>query len=61
ILKILLKQMRITTLIVNINIRMYHFNEIICTATLSFAYDNVNNRNLVSLSLEVVAGIPFLF
>jgi len=53
--------MRITTLIVNINIRMYHFNEIICTATLSFAYDNVNNRNLVSLSLEVAAEIPFLF
>ena len=38
--------MRITTLIVNI--RMYHFNEIICTATLSFAYDNVSDRNLVS-------------
>ena len=38
--------MRITTLIVNINIRMYHFNEIICTATLSFAYDNVSNSLL---------------
>ena len=53
--------MRITTLIVNINIRMYHFDEIICTAILSFAYDNVSNRNLVSFSLEVVAEIPFLF
>ena len=53
--------MRITTLIVNIYIRMYHFNEINCTATLSFAYDNVSDRNLVSFSLEVAAEIPFLF
>lgn len=53
--------MRITTLIVSINIRMYHFDEIICTVTLLFAYDKVNDRNFVSLSLEVVAEIPFLF
>lgn len=53
--------MRITTLIVSINIRMYHFDEIICTVTFSFVYDNVSNRNLVSFPLEVVAEIPFLF
>lgn len=52
--------------------RIYYFNckyqyknvqidEITCTVTLSFAYNNVNDRNLVSLSLEVVVGIPFLF
>ena len=31
---------------VNVNIRMYNFDDIKCTITLSFAYDDVIGKNL---------------